>query len=220
MVQSLYCKDPLEKEIEPTPVFLPRKSHGVWWGTIHRVKRVGHDWVHTPFHAQLIYNYVLVCVSFKCAARTSAIYTFFFRFFSLIGYYNILSRVSCAIHRSWLGIYYISVSAPWRRAWQPTPVFLPGEAPWTEDPGGLYILHWIAQSQTTTCAYAHNVILLINTKLWTSTNTCNFKCILLSAKIQTQKATYILYDSINMTLWKGKNFRERKHIRVVARDWV
>ena len=26
---------------------------------------------------------------------------------------------------------------PWRKAWQPTPVFLPGESPWTEDPGGL-----------------------------------------------------------------------------------
>ena len=26
---------------------------------------------------------------------------------------------------------------PWRRAWQPTPVFLPGEYPWTEEPGGL-----------------------------------------------------------------------------------
>ena len=26
---------------------------------------------------------------------------------------------------------------PWRRAWQPTPVFLPGEPPWTEEPGGL-----------------------------------------------------------------------------------
>ena len=25
---------------------------------------------------------------------------------------------------------------PWRRAWQPTPVFLPGES-WTEEPGGL-----------------------------------------------------------------------------------
>ena len=25
----------------------------------------------------------------------------------------------------------------WRRAWQPTPVFLPGEPPWTEEPGGL-----------------------------------------------------------------------------------
>ena len=26
---------------------------------------------------------------------------------------------------------------PWRRAWQPFPVFLSGESPWTEDPGGL-----------------------------------------------------------------------------------
>ena len=26
---------------------------------------------------------------------------------------------------------------PWRRAQQPTPVFLPGESPWTEEPGGL-----------------------------------------------------------------------------------
>ena len=25
---------------------------------------------------------------------------------------------------------------PWRRAWQPTPVFLPGDSPWTEEPGG------------------------------------------------------------------------------------
>ena len=25
----------------------------------------------------------------------------------------------------------------WRKAWQPTPVFLPGESPWTEEPGGL-----------------------------------------------------------------------------------
>ena len=26
---------------------------------------------------------------------------------------------------------------PWRREWQPTPVFLPREFPWTEKPGGL-----------------------------------------------------------------------------------
>ena len=26
---------------------------------------------------------------------------------------------------------------PWRRAWQPTSVFLPGRIPWTEEPGGL-----------------------------------------------------------------------------------
>ena len=27
---------------------------------------------------------------------------------------------------------------PWRRAWQPTLVFLPGVSPWTEEPGGLH----------------------------------------------------------------------------------
>ena len=26
---------------------------------------------------------------------------------------------------------------PWKRAWQPAPVFLPGESPWTEEPVGL-----------------------------------------------------------------------------------
>ena len=26
---------------------------------------------------------------------------------------------------------------PWRGEWQPTPVLLPGESPWTEEPGGL-----------------------------------------------------------------------------------
>ena len=32
---------------------------------------------------------------------------------------------------SWVG------KIPWRRAWQPSPVFLLGEYPWTEEPGGL-----------------------------------------------------------------------------------
>ena len=29
-------------------------------------------------------------------------------------------------------------SYPWRRAWQPTPVFLPGESPWAEEHGRLH----------------------------------------------------------------------------------
>ena len=28
----------------------------------------------------------------------------------------------------------------WRRVWQPTPVFLPGELPWTEEPDGLQFI--------------------------------------------------------------------------------
>ena len=26
---------------------------------------------------------------------------------------------------------------PWRRAWQPNPIFFPGQSPWTEEPGRL-----------------------------------------------------------------------------------
>jgi len=26
---------------------------------------------------------------------------------------------------------------PWKRKWQPTPVFFPEKIPWTEEPGGL-----------------------------------------------------------------------------------
>ena len=29
---------------------------------------------------------------------------------------------------------------PWGREWQPTPVLLPGESPWTEEPGGLQLI--------------------------------------------------------------------------------
>ena len=35
---------------------------------------------------------------------------------------------------------------PWRRAWQPTPIFVPGESPWTEEPGGT--VHGETKSQT------------------------------------------------------------------------
>ena len=45
---------------------------------------------------------------------------------------------------------------PWRRAWQPTPIFLPGESPWTEEPDGLQSMrsqrvghHWAAKHSTT-----------------------------------------------------------------------
>ena len=36
----------------------------------------------------------------------------------------------------------------WRRAWQSTPVFLPGESPWTQELGGLY--PWGSKESDTT----------------------------------------------------------------------
>ena len=53
---------------------------------------------------------------------------------------------------------------PWRRAWKPTPVFLPEECLWTEEPGGLWtVVHEVTKSQTpwatkqsTTCLFRHH----------------------------------------------------------------
>ena len=39
-----------------------------------------------------------------------------------------------AMWETWVG------KVPWRRAWQPTPVCLPGESPWTKEPGRLQFM--------------------------------------------------------------------------------
>ena len=40
---------------------------------------------------------------------------------------------------------------PWRRAWKPTPVFLHGESPWTEEPGRYSVI----ESDVTKHSTAH-----------------------------------------------------------------
>ena len=44
---------------------------------------------------------------------------------------------------------------PWRRKWQPTPVFLPGKIPWTEEAGGLQFM----VLQRVGCDWAHTYTL-------------------------------------------------------------
>ena len=46
------------------------------------------------------------------------------------------SPCQCRSHRR-LGFDPCVGKIPWRRQWQPTPVFLPGKIPWTEEPGGV-----------------------------------------------------------------------------------
>ena len=49
----------------------------------------------------------------------------------------------------------LGLGIPWRRAWQPTPVFFPGESPWTEESGGLQSMgsqrvrhNWVTKHST------------------------------------------------------------------------
>ena len=50
---------------------------------------------------------------------------------------------------------------PWRRAWQPIPVFLPGESPWAEELSGLQSiglqtqLKWLSIHTDTTLGQSH-----------------------------------------------------------------
>ena len=46
------------------------------------------------------------------------------------------TQVSCIAGR-FFTVWATEEDPPWRRAWHPTPVFLPGESPWTEEPGRL-----------------------------------------------------------------------------------
>ena len=55
---------------------------------------------------------------------------------------------------------------PWRRAWQPTPVFLPGESPWSEEPGGLQSMgsQRVGQDGATTSTQFYMLLPLFNTR--------------------------------------------------------
>ena len=56
---------------------------------------------------------------------------------------------------------------PWRRAWKPTPVFLPGESPWTEEPSGLQSMgsHRVGH-------YWSNLAQMQGAQEWTLWNPC------------------------------------------------
>ena len=46
---------------------------------------------------------------------------------------SVILKWPCGTH----GFHPFVGNSPWRTAWQPTPIFLFGESPWTEEPGGL-----------------------------------------------------------------------------------
>ena len=62
-------------------------------------------------------------------------------------------EAACLCRRSsfdcWVGM------IPWRRKWQPTPVFLPEKIPWTEEPGGLYSPWGHKELDTTEHTHTH-----------------------------------------------------------------
>ena len=62
----------------------------------------------------------------------------------------------CRFH-PWVG------KTPCRRAWQLTPVFLPGRIPWTEEPAWRAMVHRVTKSHTRLKDLAHTHVLHIMT---------------------------------------------------------
>ena len=81
-----------------------------------------------------------------------------------------------AMRETWVG------KITWRRTWQPTPVFLPGESPWTEEPDGHSL--WVCKELDMTerlSTHAHKVVGLESCEVaslvllcWSLGDKCNF----------------------------------------------
>ena len=50
------------------------------------------------------------------------------------------------------------IGDPCMRSWQPTSVFLPGESPWTKEPGGLLSMGWQSQTCLSDLTHTHEVV--------------------------------------------------------------
>ena len=75
----------------------------------------------------------------------------------------------------------------WKRAWQPTPVFLSGESPWTEEPGGLQSMRsqrvghsWVTNTHTC-CFIYYSTLLFVCSKCVPRTLTDGVLIVILKA---------------------------------------
>ena len=101
---------------QPTPVFLPGKSHG-WWSLVG----------YRPWGR-------------KESDTTERLHFHFLSLGVYLGPSLGSQEVKC-LPATWRPEFVLWVGTiPWSRKWQPTPVFLPGESPRTEEPGGLQSL--------------------------------------------------------------------------------
>ena len=85
--------------------------------------------------------------------------------------------------------------SPWRSAWQPTPVFLPGESPWTEEPGRLQSMgsQWVGHDWVTT----RRTALMNNTEVLQTTRKLNGCC---SSVYQRYNSSHFWFFICNSSL--------------------
>ena len=82
---------------------------------------------------------------------------------------------------------------PWRRAWRPTPVFLPGESPGTEEPGGLQFMGPKESDRTEQLSYTRPYIEQITNRdlLYTTGNSTQYSVMTCMGKEFLNRWIYI-----------------------------
>ena len=106
---------------------------------------------------------------------------------------------------------------PWRRTWQSTPVLLPGESPWTEEPGEL----WSMESQRVEHDWANRHSLLQSGWIvmvdivYTPSYFCLF--IIIKSYAQMLQSCLTLYDSMDYSL-RGSSVHGILQARIL--EWV
>ena len=125
-------------------------GRGTWWATVHGVARVAQDFVMKPP--------TLVMLSIFPCASWSFIYLLWKNIYSnpltvfewICGVLYVAlvvkkkKKTCLPMQETW--VQSLVGKIPWRRACQPTPVFLPGESHGHRSLAGY--IHWVAQSQT------------------------------------------------------------------------
>ena len=96
---------------------------------------------------------------------------------------------------------------PWRRACQLTPVFLPRESPWTEEPGGLQSMgsqrvghNWVPKHSTRTLK---SILWWLFCTIWLSNILCGKNCWLLLNPFSYLTFCWLLdVASVKKTWWR------------------
>ena len=134
-------KIPWRSEWQPTPVFLPGNIHGQRsLGGYSPWDRKESDTTERLTHTYTRFILLLSLSHLNMVALILVLSSYFINCYSFFGFPGGASgkepasqcgRLQKCEFQPWVQ------KIPWRTAWQPTPVFLPGESPWTEEPGGL-----------------------------------------------------------------------------------
>ena len=130
----------LIRKWQPTPVFLPGESQdgGAWWAAVCGVTQ---SWTWLKW---LSSSSSILTNTEKAMATHSSTLAWKIPWMEEPG--RLQSMGSLRVRHNWATSLSLFIFMHWRRKWQPTPVFLPGES---QDGGAWWAaIYWVAQSRT------------------------------------------------------------------------